>query len=62
MNKIFAVLVVFVLISVLFVSGCVQTGTITNEEDVGKAVEDVSNELEEVMSDLEEIDTGLSGG
>jgi len=63
MNKLMTVLAVLVVMSVVFVSGCVEGGgtTVNNAEQASDAVDDVSDSLEDVMSELDSIDESLGG-
>lgn len=55
------VLVILVLTSVLFISGCAQQTSIKSVEEASQAVTNVSTDIEDVASTLEDIDRGLGG-
>ena len=61
MNKRAVVLIMVVLTSMLFISGCTQT-SIKTTEDVGRAVTNVSTDIQDVASTLSDIDRTLGGG
>ena len=52
----------FLLITMIFVSGCVSnsTETVRNQEDVSKIVTNVSQNVGEIGSTLDQIDQKLS--
>lgn len=64
MKKYSAILIAILLVSVIFVSGCVSqdaapTNTIKSEQQVGEAVTDISNDVDDVSSILTDIDKKL---
>ncbi|MBI2579686.1 MAG: hypothetical protein HYW27_02175 [Candidatus Aenigmarchaeota archaeon] len=62
MNKKAAFLVLIVLASMVFISGCTsqtQLGDVKSQEDVQKTVTDVSANIDNVESTLKEIDSDL---
>jgi len=62
MNKILVILAILVVMSTVFVSGCVDSGsTLSNEQEAGEALGDVSNDISGVLDDLSEMDEELSG-
>ncbi len=60
MNKKNLVLIIVVLASMLFISGCAQT-SIKSVEEASEVVTNVSTDIEDVSSTLEDIDRGLGG-
>lgn len=63
MNKKTMLLLVIVLTSMIFISGCTQQTTgIKNQEEVSQAVTNVSTDVEDVATTLEDIDRKLGGG
>lgn len=60
MNKKAMVLIILVLTSMVFISGCAQS-SIKNVEEASEAVTNVSTDIDDVSSTLEDIDRGLSG-
>lgn len=61
MNKKALVLIIVVLASMVFISGCTQTTSIRSQEEVGQAVTNVSTDIEDVSSTLDSIDRTLGG-
>ncbi len=62
MNKKLILLVIIVLASVIFISGCTSTtptGSVKSAGDVQKTVGDVSSDIENVQSALNDIDSKL---
>lgn len=55
-------LVMVVLASVMFISGCTQPTAIKNVEEASQAVTNVSTDVQDVASTLEDIDRTLGGG
>ena len=60
-EEITLILVFFLLISVIFISGCVQQPqpAIKSEREVGEAVTNISSDVESVTETLQDIDTKL---
>ena len=62
MNKKTIVLIMVVLVSMIFISGCTQSQSgIKSSEEVGRAVTNVSTDVQNVSSTLNDIDKGLGG-
>ncbi|MBS3051135.1 MAG: hypothetical protein J4400_03215 [Candidatus Aenigmarchaeota archaeon] len=61
MNRKALVLIIVVLASMVFISGCTQTTSIRSQEEVGQAVTNVSTDIEDVSSTLDSIDRTLGG-
>ncbi len=62
MNKKAMILVMLVLASMVFISGCTsqsQLGDVKSQEDVQKTVTEVSTRIENVESTLKDIDSKL---
>lgn len=62
MNKRAFALIIIVLTSMVFISGCAQTTSIKSQEEVGQVVTNVSTDIEGVSSTLDSIDRTLGGG
>ena len=60
MNKKALVLIIVVLTSMVFISGCAQS-SIKSVEEASEAVTNVSTDIEDVASTLQDIDRGLGG-
>ncbi len=61
MNKKAFLLVAFVLLSAMFISGCTESTSIRNTEQVSDAVSNISDNVNDVTTTLNEIDTKLGG-
>ncbi|MFA4819825.1 MAG: hypothetical protein WC613_02590 [Candidatus Aenigmatarchaeota archaeon] len=62
MNKKAIVLIMVVLASMIFISGCTQSqSNIKNSEEVSRAVTNVSTDVQDVTSTLSDIDKVLGG-
>ncbi|MEK6887753.1 MAG: hypothetical protein AABX14_02290 [Candidatus Aenigmatarchaeota archaeon] len=62
MNKKTIVLIMVVLVSMIFISGCTQSQSgIKSSEEVGRAVTNVSTDVQNVASTLNDIDKVLGG-
>jgi PBP1b-binding outer membrane lipoprotein LpoB len=54
-----AVLILLALLSIVFVSGCVEQQAIKSEKEVGEAVTNISSDVDDVTEILEDIDTQI---
>ena len=61
MNKKTLLLILVVLSSVLFISGCAEQTSIKSVEEASQVVTNVSTDIEDVSSTLDDIDRGLGG-
>jgi len=62
MNKKTILLIMIVLASTIFISGCTQSqSSIKNSEEVSSAVTNVSTDIQDVTSTLNDIDNVLGG-
>jgi len=61
MNKKAMVLIILVLTSMVFISGCAQS-SIKNVEEASEAVTNVSTDIDDVAGTLQDIDSQLGGG
>ncbi len=61
MKKKAIVLIIFVLLSAMFISGCTEQSTIKNSDQAGEAVSNISSEVTDVSSTLQDIDNTLGG-
>jgi len=59
--KILALLMIaFLLFSMIFISGCIATSNIQNQEEAATAVGEVSENVENIEGILEELDEDLT--
>lgn len=61
MDKKAMVLIILVLTSMVFISGCASQSSIKSVDEASEAVTNVSTDVEDVSSTLEDIDRGLGG-
>jgi len=59
MNKMLVMLAILVVISTVFVSGCIQQGSVTTDEQAEDTIDEVNEEVTDILSDLSDMDSGL---
>ena len=59
MNKMLVMLAILVVISTVFVSGCIQQGSVTTDEQAEDTIDEVNDEVTDILSDLSDMDSGL---
>jgi len=52
-------LAILVVISTVFVSGCIQQGSVTTDEQAEDTIDEVNEEVTDILSDLSDMDSGL---
>ena len=59
MNKMLVMFAILVVISTVFVSGCIQQGSVTTDEQAEDTIDEVNEEVTDILSDLSDMDSGL---
>ena len=52
-------LAILVVISTVVVSGCVQQGSVTTDDQAEDTIDEVNDEVTDILSDLSDMDSGL---
>ncbi|MEM7819750.1 MAG: hypothetical protein QXD48_02895 [Candidatus Aenigmatarchaeota archaeon] len=53
------ILIMFLLFTTIFISGCIESKQIKTSEEAGQAIENISSGIEDLSSTLEDIDKNL---